>query len=97
MRAWRIESTQADGTVDIEPNTMHSYGWSRGSGYAQLYLYVGPAQASAVAPKQSGIKTGGWLDGQPFNLADDPNPPAGFSTSPGAQINKLLQGLTPKA
>lgn len=94
MRAWRVETTQADGTVDIEPNTMHSYGWSRGSGYVQLYLYVDQPKQALLHLKQSGIKTAGWLDGQPFKLADDSNPPAGFSTSTGAQITKLLQGLT---
>ncbi len=94
MRAWRVEPTQADGTTDIEANTMHSYGWSRGSGYAQLYLYVDQPKQALLHLKQSGIKTGGWLDGQPFKLADDPNPPAGFSTSTGERIKKLLQGLT---
>jgi len=29
MKAWHAESTQANGAVDIEANTKHSYGWSR--------------------------------------------------------------------
>ncbi|MGZ4954053.1 MAG: hypothetical protein ACXV8Q_02985 [Methylobacter sp.] len=94
MRAWRAETTPANGVTDIEASTQHSYGWSRGSGYAQLYLHVDQPTQALLHLKQSGIKTGGWLDGQPFKLADDPNPPAGFSSSAGEQIKKLLHGLT---
>ncbi|MDD1632487.1 MAG: hypothetical protein LUP91_09800, partial [Methylococcaceae bacterium] len=32
--------------------------------------------------------------GQPFKLADDTNPPSGFSSSAGGQVKKLLHGLT---
>jgi len=94
MRAWRIEPTQANGVTDIEANTQHAYGWSRGSGYAQLYLHVDQPTQALLHLKQSGIGTFGWLDGQPFKLADDPNPPSGFSSSPGEQVKKLLKGLT---
>ncbi|MGZ5059455.1 MAG: hypothetical protein ACXWAA_13560 [Methylobacter sp.] len=94
MRAWRVAATQADGTADIEANTQHSYGWSRGSGYAQLYLHVDQPTQALLHLKQSGIRTFGWLDGQPFKLTDDPKPPAGFSTSSGEKVKKLLHGLT---
>ncbi|TAK61561.1 hypothetical protein [Methylobacter sp.] len=94
MRTWRVEPTQANGATDIEAKTQHSYGWSRGSGYAQLYLRVDQSMQALLHLKQSGIQTFGWLDGQPFKLADDPNPPSGFSSSPGEHIKKLLQGLT---
>ncbi|MGZ4969462.1 MAG: hypothetical protein ACXV7H_08045 [Methylobacter sp.] len=94
MRTWRVEPTQADGVTEIEADTKHSYGWSRGSGYAQLYLYVDQPTQAQLHLKQSGIRTFGWLDGQPFNFADDPNPSAGFSSSAGEQIKKLLHGLT---
>jgi len=94
MRAWRVATTQAKGVADIEANTQHAYGWSRGSGYAQLYLHVDQPMQVLLHLKQSGIRTFGWLDGQPFKLVDDPNPPAGFSSSPGEQVKKLLHGLT---
>ncbi|PPK74653.1 hypothetical protein B0F87_108127 [Methylobacter tundripaludum] len=94
MRAWRVAPTEVNGVADIEANTQHAYGWSRGSGYAQLYLHVDQPTQALLHLKQSGIKTGGWLDGKPFKLADDPNPPAGFSSSPGEQVKKLLKGLT---
>jgi len=94
MRAWRVAATQAGGSADIEANTQHSYGWSRGSGYAQLYLHVDQPTKTLLHLKQSGIRTFGWLDGQSFKLADDPNPPAGFSSSAGDQVKKLLKGLT---
>jgi len=68
MRAWHAETTQANGVTDIEASTQHSYGWSRGSGYAQLYLHVDQPTQALLHLKQSGIKTGGWLDGQPFKL-----------------------------
>ncbi|HEY8158848.1 MAG TPA: hypothetical protein VIF10_09110 [Methylobacter sp.] len=94
MRTWHVASTQADGVADIEAKTQHSYGWSRGSGYAQLYLHVDQPTQALLHLKQSGIRTFGWLDGQPFKLADDPKPPAGFSSSASEQVKKLLHGLT---
>lgn len=93
MRAWRVATTQANGVADIEANTQHSYAWSRGSGYAQLYLNVAQPTQALLHLKQSGIRTAGWLDGQPFKLVDDPNPPAGFSSS-GEQLKTLLKGFT---
>jgi len=94
MRAWRVAATEVNGVADIEANTQHAYGWSRGSGYAQLYLHVDQPTQALLHLKQSGIRTFGWLDGQPFKLAVDPNPPSGFSSSPGEQVKKLLHGLT---
>lgn len=93
MRTWQAAPTEADGTAVIEPSTRHSYGWSRGSGYAQLYLHVDQATQALLHLKQSGIRTAGWLDGQPFKLADDPNPPSGFSPV-GETVKNLLKGLT---
>jgi hypothetical protein len=94
MRAWHVASTQANGVVDIEAKTQHSYGWSRGSGYAQLYLHVDQPTQAQLHLHQSGIRSFGWLDGQPVKLTDDPNPPSRVSSSPGEQVKKLLQGLT---
>ncbi|WP_019867095.1 hypothetical protein [Methylovulum miyakonense] len=94
MRAWRAAATQADGSAGIEASTQHSYGWSRGSGYAQLYLHADQTTQALLHLKQSGIKTAAWLDGQPVKLAGDPKPPAGFSASTGEQLKTLLKGLT---
>jgi hypothetical protein len=94
MKTWRVASTQADGGADIEAKTQHSYGWSRGSGYAHLYLHVDQPTQALLHLQQSGIRTFGWLDGQSFKLADDLKPPSGFSTSAGEQVKKLLKGLT---
>ncbi|HEY8219783.1 MAG TPA: hypothetical protein VIF86_06750, partial [Methylobacter sp.] len=94
MRVWRTEPTDAKGVANIESNTQHSYGWSRGSGYAQLYLHVDQPTQALLHLKQSGIRTFGWLDGQPLKFTDDPKPPAGFSSSAGEQVKKLLHGLT---
>ena len=93
MRAWRVATTQPNSVTDIEARTQHSYGWSRGSGYAQLYLHVDQPTLTLLHLQQSGIRTAGWLDGQPFKLTDDPNPPSGFSSSV-EQIKTFLHGLT---
>ena len=93
MRSWRVATTETSGIADIEARTQHAYGWSRGTGYAQLYLHADQSTQALLHLKQSGIRTVVWLDGQPMNLAADPNPPAGFS-SPGEPIKKLLHGLT---
>ena len=93
MRAWHVATTQANGVVDIEATTQHSYGWSRGSGYAQLYLYVDQPTQALLHLKQSGIRSAAWLDGQPLKLADDSNPPAGSSFSV-EQLKTLLHGVT---
>ena len=93
MQAWHAATTQVNGVADIEASTRHSYGWSRGSGYAQLYLHLDQPTQVLLHLKQSGIRSAGWLDGQPFELSDDPNPPAGFSSSV-EQLKTLLHGLT---
>lgn len=93
MRSWQVAPTQANGVAVIEPSTQHSYGWSRGSGYAQLYLHVDQPTQAMLHLQQSGIKTAGWLDGQSFKLTDDQNPSAGFSSA-GEKIKTLLHGLT---
>jgi hypothetical protein len=94
MRAWHVASTQANGVVDIEAKTQHSYGWSRGSGYAQLYLHVDQPMQALLHLQQTGIRTFGWLDGQPVKLTDDSNPPSVLSASPREQLTTLLHGLT---
>ncbi|MGZ8184105.1 MAG: hypothetical protein ACXWT1_19340 [Methylobacter sp.] len=94
MRTWHAAPVQAYGSTDIETSTQHAYSWSRGSGYAQLYLHAAQPMQTLLHLKQSGIKTAAWLDGQPVKLAGDPNSPAGFSTSPGEQLKTLLKGLT---
>ena len=93
MRTWHIAPTQTDGSVDIEPKTQHTYGWSRGTGYAQVYLHIDQATQALLHLKQSGIKTTAWLDGQPLALTDDTNPPAGHSSSVD-KIKTLLHGFT---
>ncbi|WP_026602169.1 hypothetical protein [Methylomonas sp. 11b] len=94
MRDWRIALTQANGETDIEASTQHAYGWSRGTGYAQLYVYAERATQTLLHLRHSGIKSLGWLDGQPVTFSDDPTPPAGFANSIGTRANALLHGLT---
>ena len=93
MKTWQPAETQADGSVDILKSTEHSYGWSRGTGYAQLYVHVDKAMSAQLHLKQSGIRTAGWLDGRPFSVSDDAQPPAGFA-APGERIQTWLKGLT---
>jgi hypothetical protein len=62
MRAWSVAATQANGVADIEASTQHSYDWSRGSGYAQLYIHVDQPTQALLHLKQSGISSAGWLD-----------------------------------
>jgi len=93
MRSWQVAPTQTNGVAVIEPSTQHSYGWSRGSSYAQLYVHVDQPTQALLHLQQSGIKSAGWLAGQPFKLTEDQNPPAGFSTV-GEKIKTLLHGLT---
>jgi len=93
MRTWRHATTATSGATDIEANTQHAYGWSRGTGYAQLYLHTDQSTQALLHLIQSGIRSFVWLDGQPLILNDDTNSPARFS-SPGELIKKLLHGLT---
>ncbi|CAD6881292.1 hypothetical protein [Methylomonas albis] len=96
MRNWRIAPTQANGETDIEASTQHAYGWARGSGYAQLYLYTDQSRSALLHLKQSGIKSAGWLDGRSFTFTSNPTPPAGFSKPIGIQAKALLHGVTPE-
>jgi hypothetical protein len=93
MRTWQIAPTQTDGSVDIEAKTQHTYGWSRGSGYAQVYLHTDQQTQVLLHLKQSGIRTTGWLDGQAFKIIDDPNSPYSDSFTLG-KIKTKLRGLT---
>ena len=93
LRAWQLAPTQADGSVAIEASTQHSYGWSRGTGYAQLYLQVDKAEQALLHLAQSGIKTAVWLDGQAVPLTEVPNPKTGTAALHG-KIKTLLHGLT---
>jgi hypothetical protein len=93
MRRWRKAPAAANGVTVIEAATTHSYGWSRGTGYGQLYLHVDRPTQALLHLRQSGIKTAGWLDGRPLSFADDPHPPADFPT-PGDKAKTALQGLT---
>jgi hypothetical protein len=92
MDSWHISTTQADGNFDIESSTQHAYGWSRGTGYAHIYLHVDRPTQALVHLKQSGIRTDAWLDGEAIALTDDPNPPIGYSSVD--KIKTLLHGLT---
>jgi hypothetical protein len=93
MRSWRVASTQARGATDIEAKTQHTYGWSRGSGYAQTYMHVEKATQVLLHLNHTGIKSAAWLDGQPIKLANDPKPPNGYALTAG-NIKTLLHGLT---
>lgn len=93
IRRWQKASTTPNGIAIIESATQHSYGWSRGTGYAQIYLHADMPTQAVLRLRQSGIKTAGWLDGKPLAFSNDPMPPADFP-KPGAQPEALLQGLT---
>ncbi|QPK63712.1 hypothetical protein IVG45_01665 [Methylomonas sp. LL1] len=92
MKTWQPAQPQLDGSVDILKSTPHAYGWSRGTGYAQLYLHTGQATQAWLHLTQSGIKTAVWLDGKTLEVVDDPRPPAGWGTA-GERIKTLLKGL----
>ncbi len=93
MRTWRKAPTTAHGITVVEPAAQHAYGWSRGTGYAMLYLQVEKPTQAMLHLGQSGIKTAGWLDGKPVAFARDPTPPADFP-QPGERAPMPLQGLT---
>lgn len=93
MKTWLPAATQSDASVDILKSVPHAYGWSRGTGYAQLYLHSRQAAEVRLHLAQSGIRSAGWLDGQSFGFELDPKPPAGFSSA-GGQAAGLLKGLT---
>jgi len=93
MRTWHKAATQDDGSADIESSTRHSYLWSRGSAYAQLYLHAaGPTQA-LLHLRQSGIESAVWLDGRPVKSTNDPNPAVAFAST-AKRFKSLLQGNT---
>ncbi|OAI00580.1 hypothetical protein [Methylomonas methanica] len=94
MRNWRVAKTQANGETDIEASTQHAYGWSRGTGYAQLYVYAEQPIQTQLHLRHSGIKSAGWLDGQNLTFNDDPTPLTGAPTSFGTRAKALLHGLT---
>lgn len=95
MKTWQPAQTQNDGSVDILKAVPHAYGWSRGTGYALLYLHADQAQSIDLHLQQSGIKTQAWLDGNSLALDQDPKPPTVF-LSAGERLKTVLKGLTPE-
>jgi hypothetical protein len=93
LRSWQRSPTAQSGVTVIEAATSHSYGWSRGTGYAQLYLHTETPIQTVLRLRQSGIKTAGWLDGRPLAFSNDSAPPDDFP-KPGEQPKMPLQGLT---
>lgn len=93
MKTWQPAATQSDASVDILKSAPHAYGWSRGTGYAQLYLHTPQPASVWLHLAQSGIQSAGWLDGQVFRFEVDPKPPAGFPSA-GNHVAGLLKGLT---
>lgn len=93
MRAWEVSPTTPDGRCVIVAKTDHSYGWSRGTGYAHLYLHADADMQAILHLQQSGIASGGWLDGQAVAFAEDRDPPADFPR-PGQRQEAELEGLT---
>jgi hypothetical protein len=94
MRKWLVVPTQPNRDTNIEASTQHAYGWSRGTGYAQLYVYAEQPIQTQLHLRHSGIKSAGWLDGQAFTFSEDPIPPAGFANSIGTQAKAVLHSLT---
>ena len=94
LRNWRVAATGADAETTLAASTEHAYGWSRGTGYVQLYLHADRPLQAQLHLRQSGIHAAAWLDGQALPLTDDGQPPAGFKPSLGAQAQALLHGLT---
>lgn len=93
MKNWQTAATGSDASVEILKAAPHAYGWSRGTGYAQLYLHARQATSIRLHLAQSGIRSAGWLDGQPLKFSVDPIPPAGFPSN-GGGVAGLLKGLT---
>lgn len=93
MKNWQPAATQNDGSVEIFKSAPHGYGWSRGTGYAQLYLHSSRQADVGLHLAQSGIRSAGWLDGKAFRFEPDPTPPAGLAFNGGGAVG-LLKGLT---
>ena len=90
IRIWQRAPTSADGTAVVEARTSHSYGWSRGSGYGQLYFHTERPMAAHLHVLQTGLRTAGWLDGQLVDFGVD-----AAANRPRSAIGQgSLQGLS---
>jgi hypothetical protein len=93
LNKWQRAATSPNGTVMVVPAAAHSYGWSRGNAYGQLYIQVDRPTKVVLHLRQSGVRTSGWLDGKPFQFQTDENPPADFP-KPGDRPQAPMEGLT---
>ncbi len=71
FRTWREAASDSAGVTVVEDKAPHSYAWSAGTGYAQLYLHADRASRILLRWRQSGMLTSGWLDGRPLEFAAD--------------------------
>lgn len=93
MRSWTAATPTADGITILLDKTDHSYGWSRGTGYAQLYLKADVATTADLRYCHSGINSAVWLDGRPLTPLADVRPPQAFP-DPGQRPTAPLEGRT---
>lgn len=89
---WRSVSPEADGTTIITA-TRQSYGWSRGVGYAVVYVHASSDTSAWLHLQHSGIASSAWLDGCQVQLEADAQPPADFPR-PGIPKRCEVEGLT---
>jgi hypothetical protein len=93
INKWRTTPSAKNGAVIIESALGHDYGWSRGSGNAQLYINAKKQVTVTLHLRQSGVRSAAWLDGKPVELRGDENPPAEFP-KPGDRPEQPMEGLT---
>lgn len=96
IRQWVPIPSAEGGAVLILAHTDHSYGWSYGTGYAQLYMHNEQPRQLVLHLVHTGVRTGAWLNGEPCVLqADDgaaaPSLPPDWQAGPPGD---RLAGLT---
>jgi hypothetical protein len=69
---WLPVRTYSNGAGTIDSALDTSYDWMRGTAYAHLYLHANDVSPAVLHFAHTGIKTAGWLDGQPLVFEQDP-------------------------
>jgi hypothetical protein len=93
LLAWEPQPAAANGLCVITPRLERPCGWSRGTGYAALYLRAEKATTTRLHWQSSGVASTLWVDGRPMAFTADPAPPTDFP-KPGQRPGVPLTGQT---
>ncbi|MGH8628768.1 MAG: hypothetical protein ACREYC_27090, partial [Gammaproteobacteria bacterium] len=90
---WEKRSASGNGIVVVQDN-LPDLAWSKGVGYAHVYIRSDAAQVTYFHLAHNGIGYAMWLDGKPLPATADPARPKPASQLDGGENKAIAEGVT---